>query len=494
MKVTTTPAPQSTMTLEVEVTPEQLQRAIDEAVRHQARGIRVPGFRPGKVPRPMLERAMGIDRTDPEASDPIYDDARDHLYRRSVVDAVRQESILAVELPVAPEWLTFEEGAGASYRVTVPVRPTPTLGDYAGFPFTPQVDEPDDARIDAVLEQLRDQQASLIPVEDRGIQQGDYAVIGFEGRQDGRIIEGAAAERFPIVIGSERMVPGFEDALIGLREDEERTFSVTFPEDYREESLAGQPVEFTARLRELRERKLPDLDDDFATTLGDFADLAALRADVGRRLHRNALDRARHGFADRIIEYAVANATVEPPEIMIEREIDVMIDELKVRLSQQGIEFEEYLKVTERDADTLREESRDGAAHRVKVLLVLSAIADQEGIEVDDRTVRAEIARTRKANPDDRRLAEFLSSARGRDYVRSTLRRSQVVEGIIDRWIEAHPEFVDVRHTEDQPTDQDQLDAAAEVVEPIEIDPDDEALEAELSAAGVGAEPEGTDR
>lgn len=494
MKVTVTPAPRSTATLEVEATAEQLQRAIDEAVRHQSRGIRVPGFRPGKVPRAMLERALGIDRSDPEARDPIYEDARDHLYRRSVVDAVRQESVLVVELPAAPEWHSFEEGVGASYSVTVPVRPVPTLGDYAGFPFTPQVDEPDDARIDAVLEQLREQQASLIPVEDRGVEQGDYAVISFEGRQDGELVEGAVAERFPIVIGSGRMVPGFEEALIGLREDEERVFTVTFPEDYREESLAGQPIEFTARLRELRERKLPELDDDFATTLGDFADLAALRVDVGRRLHRNALDRARHAFADRIIEYAVANATVEPPDIMIDREVEVMIDELKVRLAQQGIEFEEYLKVTERDEDKLREESREGAEHRVKVLLVLSAIADQEGVEISDATVRQEIARTRAANPDDKRLSEFLGSARGRDYVRSTLRRSQVIEGIIDRWIEAHPQFSEVRHTEDQPTDTDVLDAAAEVVEPIDVDPDEEALEAELSAAGVGGDQEGADR
>ena len=341
----------------------------------------------------MLERALGIDRSDPEAADPIYDDARDHLYRRSVVDAAKQGELVPVELPAGPEWLRFEEGQGAAYRVTVPVRPVPQLGDYQAFPFRPQVDEPDDARVDAVIEQLRDQQASLVPVEERGVEKGDFAVIGFEGRLDGEAIEGATAERLPLVIGSERMVPGFEDALIGMREDEERTFTVTFPEDYREESLAGKPVEFTARLRELRERRLPPLDDAFAQSVGEFADLPALREDVGRRLHRNALDRARHAFADRIIEYAVANATVEAPEVMIDREVDVMIDELKVRLAQQGIEYEEYLKVTERDEAKLHEESREGAEHRVKVLLVLSAIADQEGVQVDDRAVRAEIDR-----------------------------------------------------------------------------------------------------
>ena len=312
MKVTSTPGDRSTVVLEVEVDAQQLQRAIDEAVRHQSRRIRVPGFRPGKVPRSMLERAMGIHRDDPEVPDPIYDDAREHLYQRSVVDAVREEAVDVLELPAAPEWLSFEEGTGATYRVTAPVRPAVQLGDTTGFPFTPQVDEPDDARIDAVVEQLREQQASLIPVEDRGVQEGDFAVISFEGRKEGQLVEGAASERFPLVIGKERMVPGFEDALVGMREDETRTFSVTFPEDYRETELAGQLVEFTATLRELRERRLPELDDSFAQSMGAFDDVAGLRADIRVRLHRNALDRARHAFADRIIEYAVANATVDP--------------------------------------------------------------------------------------------------------------------------------------------------------------------------------------
>lgn len=488
MKVTSTPADRSTVVLEVEVDAERLQRAIDESVRHQSRRVRVPGFRPGKIPRSMLERAMGIDRADPDAPDPIYTDAREHLYQRSVVDAVRQEGIDVLELPAAPEWLSFEEGTGATYRVTAPIRPTVELGDYTGFPFSPEIDAPDDARVDAVVEQLRDQQASLIPVEDRGVEAGDFAVISFVGRKDGVEIEGAASERFPLVVGSERMVPGFETALIGMREDEEKTFSVTFPEDYRETELAGAAVEFTTTLRELRERRLPVLDDGFAQSMGAFEDVAGLRADIRARLERNSLDRARHAFADRIIEYAVANATVTPPDLLIEREIDVMIDELKVRLTQQQIEYEEYLKVTERDEAQLREESREGAEHRVKVLLVLGAVADKEGVEIPDAVVEAEIEKTRRSNPQDRRLVEYLESPRGRSYIRSTLRRSQVIERVIDAWIEGHPKFADVRHTEDQPVaPTDQVEAATDALEPEEMDEADEALEAELAAVGMAA-------
>ncbi len=255
------------------------------------------------------------------------------------------------------------------------------LGDYTDYPFTPEIDEVTEEQIDQVVEQLRDQQAALVPVEDRPAQNDDFVVISFEGRQDGEPVEGAQSDRFPLIIGKERMIPGFEANLVGMNEEEERTFTVTFPEDYGEEELQGQEVEFTAKMLELRERRLPEADDDFAGLVGAYEDMAALRADLESRMKSNALDRARHVFADRIIEYATANATVELPELLIEREIDVMIDELKVRVSEQGIGYEDYLRVTEKDEAALREEYREGAEHRVKVLLVLGAIADKEEVD-----------------------------------------------------------------------------------------------------------------
>ena len=302
----------STIVLEVEITAQELQKAIDEGVRHLARRTRVPGFRPGKAPRQILERALGIDRSDPESPNPIYDEAREHLYERTVLQALQEADRDVLELPREPEWTSFAEGEGAAYRVTLSVRPEVKLGDYTGFPFTPQVDEVTDEQVEAVIDQLRDQQAVLVPVEDRPAQVDDYAVISFEGRRDGEPVDGAQAERFPLIIGKERMVPGFEANLIGMREDEERTFTVTFPEDYGEAELAGQEVEFTAQLRELRERRLPDADDDFAGLVGPYEDLAALRAELRSRMSVNALDRARHLFADRVIEYATANATRGP--------------------------------------------------------------------------------------------------------------------------------------------------------------------------------------
>jgi trigger factor len=480
--VTTTirPADDSTIVLDVEIDQRQLQAAIDEGIRHLARRTRLPGFRPGKIPRPLLERALGVKRDDPDAPNPIHDEAREHLYERTVLAALRESDADVLQIPAAPEWTRFEEGVGAAYTVRVPVRPQVTLGDFTTYPFTPQVEAVTDEQVDQVIEQLRDQQATLVPVEDRGAEEGDFAVIGFFGERDGTPVEGAAAERLPLVIGKERMIPGFEANLVGMKEGEERTFTVTFPEDYGEVDLAGQPVTFTATLRELRERRLPEVDDDFAEAVGPYADLAALRADLRERMRRNGLDRARHVFADRIIEYATANATVTLPDLLVDREVDVMLDELKVRLSEQGIGYDDYLRVTERDESALRTEYRDGAAHRVKVLLVLGAVADREGVVVPDAAVEAEVQRVRAQDGGSSRLSSYLDSERGRAYIRSQLRRSQTVETLIDRWIDAHPEFAEVQHVHGAP--------AVDRIEEALDDAEDEVVAAELEAEALAEE------
>ena len=433
--------------LEVELPPERLQRSIDDAVRHLGRRTWVPGFRPGKVPRPMLERALGVRRSDPEAPDPVYDDAKEHLFETSVAEAVERSELDVLGIP-SPEWTRFVEGEGAAYRVVLPVRPEVELGAYTGYPFGLDIETVDAAKVDRVVEQLREQNASLIPVEDRGAEMGDYAVVAFEGRREGQLVDGARSDRLPLRLGSGRMIPGFEAAVLGMREGDERTFPLTFPEDYPEAALAGQPVEFGVTLRELRRQQLPEADDEFAQSLGAFADLAELRADIARRLEASARDHARHAFADRIIEFAVANATVALPDLLVEREIEVMHDELRLRLAEQGIDEATYLKVIEKDEAQLHADRRGPAEHRVKVLLVLAAVADAEGVEVPEAAVDAEIERARSRNPESPKLVRYFESARGRAYLRSTLRRSRVVETLVDRWLADHPEIGPVPHLE----------------------------------------------
>jgi len=474
---------QSTIVLEVQITDKELQSAISEGVRHLARRTRIPGFRPGKAPRAMIERALGVDRSDPEAPDPVYDEAREHLYQRTVIAAVTESGKDVLELPAEPDWTKFEEGAGATYEVTLPVRPQVELGDYTQYPFEPTVEEVTDKQIAEVVDQLRDQQASLAPVEDRGAENEDYAVISFDGRRDGEPVEGAQSDRFPLVLGKERMIPGFEAHLVGMKEDDERTFNVTFPEDYTEESLQGAEVEFTAKLLELRERKLPEADDAFAGQVGEYDDMAAMREDLQKRMGVNALDRARHQFVDRIIEYANGNASVVLPDILVEREIGVMIDELKVRVSEQGIGYEDYLRVTEKDEAAIREDSREGAEQRVKTLLVLGAIADKEEVVVADEAIQAEIDRVLADPNAGDSIKEYLDSDRGRGYIRSQLRRSQTVELLADRWIEAHPAFEHVQHQHGHTHDDEELE------EGESVDPVSEVVE-EVTDEGAEAESE----
>ena len=448
MNVTATPAPRSTVVLEVELPADRLQRAIDESVRRIGRRTRVPGFRPGKAPRVMLERALGVQRGSPDAN-PIYEDAKEQLFSATMPDAIEEAKLDALTVP-DPEWIRFEEGAGAAYRVSVPVRPQVILGDYLDYPFRPEIEAVDEAKVDRVIEELRDEHASLRAVEDRPVRNDDWVVISFQGTRDGVPFEGGSAERFPMVVGGGRMIPGFEEALVGLATGEEKDFDVTFPEDYPDASLAGQPAHFHVQVREIREKVLPEADDAFAQEVGtSYPDMAALRADVARRLEANARDHARHAFADRIIEYAVANASLDVPDVLIEQEVEVMHDELRMRLAEQRIPYAEYARVTGKDDAALHAEYREPAEHRVKVLLVLSRIADQEGLEIGDAEIDAEIARARARYTDNPRLIEYFESPRGRSYLRSAMRRTQVVERLVDRWLEAHPEVGPLQHLEE---------------------------------------------
>jgi len=440
MQITTTPGPKSTIDLEIEVPPDRLDRAIREAVQHLSKRTRVPGFRPGKAPRPVLERALG-----PGA---VLDDAVEHLVESSYREALVEKEILPLT-NADVEVVQAEEGKPLIFKATVQVRPEVTLGDYRHFNFEPEIETIDDARVDQVVEELRDQNATLAAVEDRGAKDGDYAVIAFVGTQDGKPFEGGTTERMPLILGQERLIPGFETHLVGLKPGDSTAFDITFPDDYGEPELAGKEVHFAVDLKELREKVQPELDDEFIHGLGDFADLAALRVDIQHRLEGNATDRARHEFADRIIEYAVANATVELPDILVDQEVEVMHDEFRGSIARQGITEEAYLKVVDKTEADLHADFRPGAEKRVRTLLVLSKVADAENVEVPEADIDAEVARGRERYAGDAKLIDYFDSDRGRSFIRSTIRRSRVVETLIDRWLADHPEHPPLPHLED---------------------------------------------
>ena len=392
MNVTATPSPNSTILLEIELPPERLERSMDEATRRLARRTRVAGFRPGKAPRFMLERVLG--------QSAVLDEAVELLIQAAYRDALVEQGIVPLT-EASVEVVQAIEGQPVIFKATVQVPPEVTLGDYRNFNFAPEIEATDDARVDQVVTELRDQNATLHPVEDRPAQNGDYAVIGFIGSRDGQPFDGGSSDRMPIVLGEERLIPGFEAHIVGTRVGDRVEFDLIFPDDYGETSLAGQAAHFAVEVKELREKVLPPLDDELATQMGDFKDLAELRLGIRERLERSALDRARHSFSDRIIQYAVANATLEVPPILVDQEVEVMHDEFRATIARQGIGEAAYLKATEQTEADLHTEFRPRAEDRVKTLLVLSRIADTDGITVDDGAVEAEVAAARRRYTGD---------------------------------------------------------------------------------------------
>ena len=440
MNVTVTPAPRSSLNVRVEVAPERLDAAISEAVRHLSQRTKIHGFRPGKAPRAVVERAVGADA--------VLEEAMDHLVQKAYRDALVEQDILPLtQAEVNVE--QGEEGKPVIFTAVVQVRPEVVLGDYRNFNFKPEIEKIDDAKVAKVVEELRDQNATLAPVEDRGARNGDYAVIGYTGTRDGVPFDGGSAERMPLILGEERLIPGFEAHVVGLRPGEKAAFDISFPDDYPETALAGAPARFEVELRELREKILPAEDDDFARSLGSFDDLATLKVEIKARLERNTLDKARHEFADKIIEYAAANATLELPDVLVDQEVEIMHDELRGSLARQGIDEASYLKVTGKTEADLHTDFKPRAEKRVKVLLVLSKVAEAEGLEIADRDVDDEVARARERYGSDKKTMAYFDSDRGRSFIRSTLRRSRLVEKLVDEWLAAHPDHPPLPHLED---------------------------------------------
>ncbi len=413
------------MVLEIEVPPDEVDRHFATAYRHVAERTKVPGFRPGKAPRQVIDRFVGRGS--------VVAEALDHLVSDSYEDALRQSDVWPIDQPdVDIDPANLAEGQAISFTATVPVRPEVELGAYTGYAFELEVPEVTDEQIDQVLEELRGQQAILRPIDARPAARDDIASVKFAGTIDGEPFEGGSADRLPVVIGEDRMIPGWEDNLVGMAIGETKGFEATFPDDYRVEELQGKVAHFDVELLDLRERILPDLDDEFAKSVSDVETLDALRAEIRDAMEQRAAAEARHMFGDRIIDFAVSNATVELPEVMISNEIEIMRDELRSRLAQQRIGMEQYLALAQQSPEELATELREPASNRVKTLLVLSAIADAEGIDATDEQIDAEIAE-QLARYDDPKLREYLDSRRGRSYLRMTIRNRTLVEALIER-------------------------------------------------------------
>jgi trigger factor len=424
--VSTNPQPGSRMQLDIEVPPADVDRHFATAYRHVAERTKVPGFRPGKAPRTVIDRFVGRGTVIAEAIDHLVSDAYDAALDQTTIIPIDQP-----EVDIDPAGVA--EGQSVRFTATVAVRPEVELGAYTDYPFTLETPDTTDEQVDGVITELREEQATLRPIDDRQAQKGDVAAVKFTGTIGGEPFEGGSADRLPLVIGEDRMIPGWEDQLVGMAIDETKGFDITFPDDFRVEELQGKAAHFEVTLLDVRERILPELDDEFAKSVGEVQTVAELRDEIRDALTKRAADEARHAYADRIIDFAASNATVEVPEVMIANEIDIMRDELSNRLAQQRIGLEQYLALAKQTPEELTAELREPASRRVKVLLVLSAIAEKEGIDAMPEEVQAEIDEQLARYGNDPKLAESLSSRRGRSYLRMTIRNRKLVDTLMDR-------------------------------------------------------------
>jgi trigger factor len=451
--VSTRPEAGSQMVLEIEVPPAEVDKHFATAYRHVAERTRVPGFRPGKAPRQVIDRFVGRGSVLAEAIDHLVGDAYDR--------ALDETKIIPIDQPkVDIDPASVVEGQAVTFTATVPVRPDVELGAYTDYPFELEIPEVTAVQVEQVIGELQEQQATLRPVDGRGAQEGDIASVKFVGTIDGEPFEGGSADRMPLVIGENRMIAGWEDQLIGLGIGETKGFDITFPDDYRVDELRGKEAHFNVELLDLREKLLPEVDDEFAKSVGDVESLDELRAEIRDALTKRAEADAHHSFGDRIIDFASTNATVELPEVMVANEVEIMRDELRTRLAQQRIGMEQYLALAKSTPDEMTNELREPATRRVKTLLVLSAIAEKEGIDASDEEIDAEIAEQLARYDDDAKLREYLTSRRGRSYLRMTLRNRTLVDTLIERALGTDPAAAaastadPAAATESEPTEQ----------------------------------------
>lgn len=374
--------PASQVRLRVEVPASEVDAAVSEAVRRVGSRVRLPGFRPGKAPAPLVERAVGWEAIRAEATERLLADA--------LVRAMERTGIEAVDTPTIDEVDTLVRGQPFHFTATVPVRPEVELGDYLAMRVEEERTTIGDTEVDAAIEELRRRHSELVEV-DRPAQVGDVIRCTLVTRRGEEVLSGP--EERDVELDRERLIEGFVEGLLGLAAGASRTFEVTLPEDDQREELRGARVTVEATVHAVRERRLPPLDDSLATLVGDGTTLAELREHRRRLLEEAAARLDAERYEAMVLERLNQIASVEVPEAMVEREIDHQLRDFELRLATLGMRLDRYLEYTGRTIEQLRAERREQAVRRVRTELVLEALAAAEGLEVDEADVEREVER-----------------------------------------------------------------------------------------------------
>ena len=367
--------------LEIPITAEELAAAQERAFRRLAKNVKLPGFRAGKVPRKVFEQTYGSESIASEA----LEDVVPEVYAR----AVREHELVPVDRPKM-EILPAEEGKPSRLKATVDVRPAIALRDYKGIEVERDTPAIDDEDVERSLTALAKERATLVPVE-RPAQLGDVVTIDYEGKIDGVPFDGGTAKGQMTELDENRFIPGFASGIAGMSAGETKDIEAVFPRDYSKEDLAGKTATFTVTVHDVKALELPAIDDDFAKTISESETLDALRADVRKRLEAIAQSRARRAIGNALMEKLVDAHEFPLPQVLVEREIDNMINDLVAQLGQSGLSFDDYLKEQGKTEDDLRASFRDDAEQRVKGTLVIEEIARTEGINATPADIAEEL-------------------------------------------------------------------------------------------------------
>jgi trigger factor len=375
LKTTVTDLPESRVRVQAEVPADEVERRIHSAARQLGSQMKMPGFRKGKVPPPIVIKRVGREA--------LLDEAIREGMRNWYVDAIDAAGIEPVGDPDLDLGEMPGEGKPLTFSIEVGVRPRATLGEYKGLEVGRREPEVSDEQVEQELEQLRERLATLDAV-DEPAQDGDFVLVDFTGAVDGEEFAGGTARDELIEIGAGRLVEGFEEQLRGAAGGEHRTVTVTFPEDYRAEDLAGRTAEFEATVKEVKRKRLPELDDEFAENAAGLDSLEELRADIRDKLREREQQEIASEFRQAVLDAAVGEAQVEAPDSLVHARAHELYHQLVHSLERQGLGEEAYLKISGKTHDELVEEAKPDAEQALKREAVLAAIVEAEGIEPDD--------------------------------------------------------------------------------------------------------------